>query len=51
MPSLEDVMPLQYFALPVEVTSVHVAPELVDVQMLPLLITAASLVPSLEDVI
>ena len=36
--------------LPTEVSSVHVAPELVDVQMFPSSTTAASLVPSLEDV-
>ena len=54
VPSLEDVMPLQ--SLPVEVievTSVQLAPESMEVQMfpeLPAYSNAASLVPSLEDV-
>ena len=40
----------QAFVLPTDVSSVHVAPESVDVQMCPLVTVAASLVPSLEDV-
>ena len=40
----------QAFVLPTDVSSVHVAPESVDVQMFPLVTVAASLVPSLEDV-
>jgi len=36
VPSLEDVMPLQDFVLPTDVTSVQVAPESVEVQMFPL---------------
>ena len=45
-------MPLQFFVLPTDVSSVQVAPESVEVQMFwfPPAITAASLVPSLEDV-
>ena len=50
VPSLEDVMLLQLFALPTEVSSVQVAPESVEVQMFPPDTTAASLVPSLEEV-
>lgn len=57
MPSLEDVILNQIFALPVEVTSVQAAPELVDVQMFPAQhpppgtpTPAASLLPSLEEV-
>ena len=51
VPSLDEVMDHQRFALPVEVFSVHVAPESVEVQMFPLSTTAASLVPSLDEVI
>ena len=36
VPSLDDVMEVQFFALPVEVLSIHVAPEFVDVQIFPL---------------
>ena len=52
VPSLEEVMLAQSFALPTEVPSVHVAPESAEVQMVPLVVplTAASLVPSLEEV-
>ena len=50
VPSLEDVMPLHCFEPNTEVSSVHVAPESVDVQMFPSQTTAASLTPSLEDV-
>ena len=39
----------QAFVLPIEVSSVQEAPELLDVQMFPGLTTAASLVPSLDD--
>ena len=39
----------QVFVPPVDVTSVHVAPESTDVQMFPLTVVAASLVPSLDD--
>ena len=35
VPSLEDVMPYHLFVLPMDVTSVHVAPESVEVQMFP----------------
>ena len=49
VPSLDEVMEYQFFALPVEVFSVHVAPESVEVQMFPPLTTAASLVPSLDE--
>ena len=62
VPSLEEVMARQYFTPPTDVSSVQVAPESVEVQMLPspperslrvtrgFLATAASLVPSLEEV-
>ena len=50
VPSLDEVMEYQDFALPVGVFSVHVAPESVEVQMFPPLTTAASLVPSLDEV-
>ena len=50
VPSLDEVMEYQAFALPVEVFSVHVAPVFVEVQMLPADTTAASLVPSLDEV-
>jgi hypothetical protein len=43
-------MERQPFALPTEVSSVHVAPESVEVQMFPLQQLAASLVPSLDEV-
>ena len=43
-------MEYQDFPLPVEVFSLHVAPESVEVQMLPFRTTAASLVPSLDEV-
>ena len=52
VPSLDEVIDLQSSPLPAEVSSVHVAPESVEVQMFPpLLTTAASLVPSLDEVI
>ena len=47
-PSLDDVKAHQFCMFPG--TSVHVAPESVDVQMFPTLAVAASLVPSLDDV-
>ena len=52
VPSLEEVMLLQSFALPIEVSSVQVAPESAEVQIEPLKeeLTAASLAPSLEEV-
>jgi len=43
-------MEIQYLVLPVLVTSVHAAPLSAEVQMLPPLTTAASFVPSPEDV-
>ena len=46
--SLDEVMERQ--PLPTEVSSVHVAPESMEVQMLPFCTTAASLVPSLDEV-
>ena len=49
VPSLEDVILYQFFVLPMDVTSVHVAPESVEVHMFPVRV-AASLVPSLDDV-
>ena len=49
LPSLEDVILYQFFVLPMDVTSVHVAPESVEVHMFPVRV-AASLVPSLDDV-
>ena len=36
LPSLDDVMEYHAFVLPTEVSSVHVAPESVEVQMFPL---------------
>ena len=50
MPSLEDATPDHFCVLSVGLTSVHVAPEFADVQMCPPLTVAASLVPSLDDV-
>jgi len=50
VPSLDEVMEYHCFPLPVEVTSVHVAPESVEVQMFPDETTAASFVPSLDEV-
>ena len=50
VPSLDEVMEYQFLVLPTEVSSVHVAPESVEVQMFPLLTTAASLAPSLDEV-
>ena len=52
VPSLEEVMLAQSFALPTEVSSVQVAPESAEVQIEPLVerLTAASLAPSLEEV-
>ena len=50
VPSLDEVMDFQFFVPPTELSSVHVAPESVEVQMFPLLTTAASLVPSLDEV-
>ena len=35
VPSLDEVMEHQVFTLPVEVFSVHVAPESVEIQMFP----------------
>ena len=49
VPSLDEVIECQLLPLPVEVFSVHVAPESVEVQMFPTS-TAASLVPSLDEV-
>ena len=43
-------MPRHSFVLPTEVSSIQVAPESVEVQMFPPKTVAASLVPSLEDV-
>ena len=43
-------MEYHFFVLPTEVSSVHVAPEFVEVQMFPPSTQAASLVPSLDDV-
>jgi hypothetical protein len=51
VPSLDDAIADQSFVLVMEVTSVHVAPESVDVQMFPCQTVAASLVPSFEIVI
>jgi hypothetical protein len=51
VPSLEEVIPRHCFELPVEVTSDHVAPELVEVQMFPFQAVAANFVPSLEAAI
>ena len=51
VPSLDDAMLNQFCGLSVGFTSVHVSPESVDVQMFPVQSTAASLVPSLDDVI
>ena len=53
VPSLDEVMEYQFLVLPTEVSSVHVAPESVEVQMFPLIAlftTAASLAPSLDEV-
>ena len=50
VPSLDEAMEYQSFALPTEVSSVHVPPESVEVQMFSALTTAASLVPSLDEV-
>ena len=50
VPSLDEVIERQYLPLPVEVSSVHVAPESVEVQMFPTSTVAASLVPSLDEV-
>lgn len=54
VPSLEDVMLAQSSALPTEVSSVHAAPESVDVQIYPFVFpppsAAASFVPSLDEV-
>jgi hypothetical protein len=50
VPSLDEVMEFHSFPLPVEVFSVHVAPESVEVQMFPPQTTAASLVPTLDEV-
>ena len=53
VPSLDDVMSIQNFVVSAagDVSSVHVAPESVEVQMFPNCQTAAaSLVPSLEEV-
>jgi hypothetical protein len=49
VPSLEEVI-LRHHWLPMELSSVHVSPESVEVQILSALPTAASLVPSLERV-
>jgi hypothetical protein len=46
-PSLDDVMLFQYAMLALDI---HVSPESSDVQMFPPFSHAASLVPSLEDV-
>ncbi len=50
MPSLEEVIPDQVSIIPPGLRSVQLAPEVLDVQMFPLYTTAASLVPSLEEV-
>jgi hypothetical protein len=47
VPSLEEVMPCQFCALPL---GFQLAPESAEIQMFPPHSTAASLVPSLEDV-
>ena len=51
VPSAEEAIPDQLFVAPMEVTSVQVAPLLLEVHMLPLYTVAASFVPSAEDVI
>jgi len=51
VPSLDEVIEDQLFPLPVDVFSVHVAPESAEVQMFPPQTTAASLVPSFDEVI
>ena len=50
VPSPDNVMACQFFMPPLEVSSVHVAPESADVQIFPPQTDAASLVPSLDDV-
>ena len=50
VPSLEDVMSFHSFALPTEVSSLQFTPESVEVQSFPSFTWAASLVPSLEEV-
>ena len=50
-PSLLDVISYQLMVEPMDVSSVHVAPESLDVQMLPYSTNAASLDPSLLEVI
>jgi len=47
VPSLEEVIEVQYFNPTCEV---HVAPESAEVQIFPVPGTAASLVPSLDEV-
>ena len=49
VPSLEDMMLPHTFALPTDLSAVHVAPESLEVQIYELPV-AASLTPSLEDV-
>ena len=57
VPFAEEVIPYQFFAAPVVVTSVQFAPLLLEVQMVPCgcvlspYTTAASFVPSVEEVI
>jgi hypothetical protein len=51
VPSALEVIASHFFVEPMDVISVHVAPESVDVQMLPLYSTAASFVPSWLEVI
>ena len=52
MPSLEDEKPNNFLLemLSVEVLSIQLVPESVEVQIFPILATAASFVPSLEEV-
>jgi hypothetical protein len=49
VPSLEEAMPHQRFALPSGLRSVQVAPESIEVQMFPSWTLAARFVPSLEE--
>ena len=50
LPSLDDAITFQVCAIPTDVSSVHVSPESIDVQMFPPVTVAASLVPSFDDV-
>ena len=51
MPSADDVIDVHDLVEPTLVSSVHVPPLLVEVQMLPEEATAVSFVPSADDVI